>query len=308
MILRSFDIPVPALCLGILIPLLAAAQLPPAAPAPAPPNPSAPAAPAAPQPPTAAKKPTGPDYPDRRTLTIGVFDWAALPGTGPDLKGGLAATGYETLDSLGKYHLTTPGFEVSLPVTRTGVVHAEGFLSKGDGTQTATVTTTIFSTAYSPGDLLSTQYQITSAKIYYEDLLWPFKFPVAKFRLRSLWEAQWVAVNSTIDAPLKMVAADSSGNPISNTGNGTRTIILPTLGIAAEYALAPHVLLRAAGSGFGIPHRADLWDAEATASFRHGHWEVVGGFKALHFKSSPQIDEYVSGSIEGGFVGFRWHL
>jgi hypothetical protein len=307
LILRSLDTRVPVLCFSILLPLIAAAQLPPATspPKPTPPPPAA-TPPAKPAP--AARRPSEPDYPDRRTFTIGIFDWVTLPGTGPDIKGGFAAAGYETLNGLGKDHPTTPGVELSLPVTRTGEFHVEGFISKGDGTQIAPATTTLFTTAYSPGDFLSTQYQIRSAKIYYEDLLWPFKFPVAKFRLHSLWEAQWLAIDTTIDAPLKALTTDSSSTPLSSTARGARTIILPKVGIAAEYALAPHVLLRASSSGFGLPHRADLWDADATVSWRHGRWEILGGFKALHFKSSPKIEEYISGTIQGGYVGIRWHL
>jgi hypothetical protein len=252
------------------------------------------------------KKPTVPDYPERRTLTIGIFGWGTIPGAGPDVVGGKAATTYSTLDHLGKDHLT-PGVEVFFPITRTGELHLEGFLSKGDGTQTAPANTTLFgSTSYSKGDFLSTQYQITSAKLYLDDLLYPFKFPVQKFRLKSLWEVQWLSAQATIDAPLK-ATTDSSGNAVSNTISGTRSVILPTFGIAAEYAPSAHVLLRAAASGFGIPHHSDLWDAEATVSYRRHSWELRGGYKITHFKTSPQKDEFLVGDIQGGFIGLRYH-
>jgi hypothetical protein len=57
----------------------------------------------------------------------------------------------------------------------------------------------------------------------------------------------------------------------------------------------------------GIPHHSDLVDAEATVSYRRGAWEIRGGGKALHFKSSPNGDEYVSATVAGAFVGVRWH-
>lgn len=252
-----------------------------------------------------SKKPALPDYPDPRTFFIGIWGWGTIPGNGPDLVGGKAATAFGTLDHLGKDHVT-PGIEIAIPITRTGELHAEGFLSKGDGTQTAPADTTVFATTYNKGDFLSTAYQITSAKLYLDDLLYPYKFPVSKFRLKSLWEVQWLAVNSVIDAPLRG-STDSSGNPLNNAVSGSRTIIIPTFGIAAEYAISPHVLLRAAGSGFGLPHKSELWDAEGTISYRHKQWEVRGGFKITHFKTNPQKDEYVEGMVDGGFIGIRYH-
>jgi hypothetical protein len=259
-----------------------------------------------PAPASTSKKPNIPDYPDPRTITFGVWGWGTIPGMGPDTIGGKAATGYETLTHFGKDHIT-PGVEASVPITRTGEIKVEAFLSKGDGSQNAPADTFVYGAPYNKGDFLSTQYQITSAKVYLDDLLYPFKFPVAKFRVKSLWEAQWVAVNSTVDAPLKAQTVDSSGNLIPTSSTGTRTILLPTFGLAAEYAISPHVLLRADGSGFGLPHRAELWDVEGYVSYRRKLLEIRGGFKILHFKSSPTTDEYVEGTIQGGFVSLLYH-
>jgi hypothetical protein len=305
LILR-FDARVPALCLTALILPLAAMAQEGSAPVPQQQLPGQSTTQRPPEVPTTSKKPKVPDYPDKRTITIGLWGWAVIPGTGPDIIGGKAATGFETLDSLGKDH-NTPGVEVSVPVTRTAEIHFEGFLSKGDATQNASVPTTIFATSYNTGDFLSTQYQITSMKLTYDDLLYPFKFPVSKLRFKSLWEVQYLAAEGTIDAPFKANTTDSSGNLISNSANGTRTIILPTFGGAVEYAIKPQVLLRADASGFGLPHRAELWDAEAFVAYRRNKLEFRGGFKILHFKSSPQIDEYMEGTVQGGFVGVRYH-
>ncbi len=296
------------MCLtALLFPLTALAQAPPQAPVPQEQPPSQNTTQRPPQVPPTGKKPTVPDYPDPRSFTLCVWGWVVIPGNGPDIIGGQAATGYETLNSLGKDH-NTPGIDISVRVTRTAVISFEGFLSKGDGSQTAPADTTIFATTYSKGDFLNTQYQITALKLSYDDLLYPFKFPVARFRVKSLWEAQFVSSQGTIDAPFKANTTDSSGNLISNASSGTRTIILPTFGAAVEYALTPHVLLRADASGFGLPHRADIWDAEAYVSYRRKKLEFRGGYKILHFKSSPQIDEYMIGTVQGGFVGVRYHF
>ncbi len=294
MSLRSLVPGLPALCLIAFTPFAAIAQQDPA-PAPAPPPAAA----------TQAPKQTAPDYPDPRTFTVGIYYWITIPGNGPDLREGKAGTAFGTLNSLGGDH-RTPGVEISMPVTRTGVVHFEGFLSKGDGKQIAPADTTVFAAGFNKGDSLSTQYQITAGKLYLEDLLHPFKFPLARFRLKSLWEVQYISIKSTIDAPAKPPA--TTGGVVGLTGTGSRNIIFPTFGLAAEYDLAPHLTFRVAGSGFGLPHRAEILDAEATLSYRRNHLEIVGGAKALHFKTSPKKDEYVTETLDGGFVGLRWHF
>jgi len=241
-----------------------------------------------------------PDYPDPRTLTIGAFYWVTGNGTGPNLYGGSQSFYYGTLTDLGKPG-QTPEVEVSYPITRTGTLGFQIFQTKGTGNQDASTSLFILGTGFNPGDYLATQYQILASKIYLDDLLFPHKFPVAKFRLKSLWEFQYVHMKNTIDAPY----LDQSAAP--ETAIGTKQIFLPTFGIAAEYAISPHVLFRVDASGFGIPHKADIWDAAATISYRRGAFEFLGGGKAFHFKTSPNSTEYLVDTITGAFVGVRWH-
>jgi hypothetical protein len=223
-----------------------------------------------------------------------------VPGSTPDVKGGKTAVDFETLDDLGKPKRGAPGIQLSVPITRTGELKFEIFEAKGDGNQTAPADLDLFGQTFNKGDVLSSQYQIIASKIYLDDLLFPHKFPVAKFRLKSLWEFQFIHMKTTIDAP-----ALSTTTP--ETAIGTKQIFLPTFGIAAEYAITPHILLRADGSGFGIPHGALIWDAGGTVSYRHGSWEIFAGGKALHFKSSPNSTEYLTDTLTGAFGGIRWH-
>jgi hypothetical protein len=264
----------------------------------APPPGGNPASPQTAAPATPAAANSAPDYPDPRTFTIGAFYWVTTSASTPGLITGRTATDNETLSDLGKVKPATPLVELSFPISRTGELKFEGSLTKGDGTQTASADTALFSTQFLKGDTLSSQYQITRAKFYLDDLLFPHKFPVAKFRLKSLWGVEFVKVKSTIDAPNVTTGL---------TAQGTKQIFLPSFGLAAEYAVAPHVLFRVAGSGFGLYHKSDMWDGEATISIRHGQWEFVGGGKAFHYKSSPNNDQYVVGTIVGGFAGLRWH-
>lgn len=265
----------------------------------APPPATSPTAPAPPVTATPAK-PSAPDYPDPRTFTIGLFYWfTSVSNTQPDLLTGRAALDYETLMNLGKPR-NTPGLQINIPISRTGEIKFEGFVLKGDGSQTIGANPPdLFGTQFSTGDIASSQYQIKGAKLYLDDLLFPHKFPVAKFRVKSLWEVQWLRAKTTIDAPNVLTGQTGSGNP---------QLILPEFGLAAEYAISPHVLLRASGAGFGLYHKADVWDADGTISYRVHSWEVLGGYKALHFKTSPQSSEYFIGTFTGAYVGIRYHL
>jgi hypothetical protein len=122
-----------------------------------------------------------------------------------------------------------------------------------------------------------------------------------------LYEVQFTTVHSQIDAPLKEVTTDSSGNLVSNSASGTRQFFSPTLGGALEQALGRHFRWEAKASGFGLPHRADLWDAEASAIVRFRQWELLAGEKAFHFKTSPNNTEYLAGTLSGSYVAVRWY-
>lgn len=221
-------------------------------------------------------------------------------GPTPDLNTGKQAIYLGTLHNLGKPK-GTPGLEVSIPITRTGSLHFEIFETKGDGNQNASMPLYLFGQGFNTGDNLASQYQLFATKLYLDDLLFPHKFPVAKFRLKSLWEFQYVHMKTTIDVPTL------EGTSAPELATGTKQIFLPTFGLAAEYALSPHTLFRADASGFGIPHKADIWDASATLSYRHGSWEIYGGGKVFHFKSSPNSTEYLTDTLTGAFAGIRWH-
>jgi hypothetical protein len=267
-------------------------------------------APATPPPPAVqppAPAAAGPDYPDPRSLTIGVFYFLAQPSTGPDIVGGKQATTYETVNNLGKAK-GVPGVEGSYPITRTGTIYVDFWIGKGDGNQTTTVQTSPFSQTYLSGTPIATSYKVQHGRVYLDDLLWPHAFPVSKFRLKSLWAIEYTKVNATVDTPGVLPVTQSSGQVTGGAIGGTHSVILPALGIAAEYAIAPHVLLRVDGMGFGIPHHADTWEADATLAWRVNHWEAVVGGKAVHFKTTPNSSEYLVGTLDGAFAELRWHF
>jgi hypothetical protein len=249
-----------------------------------------------------------PDYPDPRTITIGIFGLSPLSSGNFNIKGGQVASysgTYESLPNIGvPYHLMLQG-EISVPVTRTGTIYAEFERFHGSATQIINRQTTIDTFTFNPNDDISSTYHIITGRIYLDDLLYPHKFPVSRFRLKSIWGMRYISVTQTVDSYLEDLGL---GTPGASFGLGTSYIFFPEFGIAPEYAITPHLLFRAEASGFAFPHRSVIADTGATLSFRQKNLEVLAGVKGLHFKTSPYKEEYEYGTFITPFVGLRWHF
>lgn len=292
------------LLLGLWLPICAAAQQP------SPPAPSS--TPAQTAPPAGSSQNyktslgTTPDEP----YSVEIFYWFA--GGEPALRGGKAnitdttstATG---IDFIGKVH-RSPGIVLSMPAGKGNSLHFSYFQNVGTGNQTAQSNLALFGTGFVTGDYLATRYRVQNAKISWDFLTWPTPLNGSSFRFRTLWEVQYTTAYSSIDAPLKPISYDSSGSPISNTGYGTRSFVYPTFGVAVSKDFGKRFRLEGKASGFGLPHHATLWDAEASATVRVGPLDVIGAYKGFHFKTSPQSDQYFMQTLSGAYVGLRWNF
>lgn len=273
------------------------AQQPIQAPAPAPaPSQSAPA-------PTTKE----PDYPDPRGITIGIFGLYSPVSSGPDIKGGAVAANdlaYENLYAIGTPYRIIPQFEFSVPVTRTGTLYVEFQRYHGWADQTLGAPTFIDSYSFLTGDSIHSTYHIITTRMYLDDLLFPHKFPVSRLRFKAIYGLRYISVTQTVDSATEDAVA---GLPGSSFELGTNFILFPEFGAAMEYAIAPHVLFRVDGAGFGFPHHSDLNETSATLSVRKNNLEFLMGVKTLHFKTTPQKEEYEVGTFITPFVGLRWH-
>ena len=224
----------------------------------------------------------------------------------PSMKGGKTATNLENLDFAGNSKRPWGGV-LSFPAGRSNSLRLSYFRVQGNGNTFLTTPVTLFSENYSPGDYISASYTIQSAKISWDYLSYTWYRPSTKLRLKTLWEIQYLTISTNIDAPFKAPTTDSSGNTDYNTAHGSRNLIDPTFGLELEEALNKHFRWEVKGSGFGIPHRAVLWDAEASIAIRFGQVELLGGEKALHFKTSPQSESYFANTLSGAYVGLRYY-
>jgi len=258
------------------------------------------------QQPVPAAQPETPLNTSDNQLSIQLFYW--LTSSQPNLRGGAANVGPYPgdLNYPGKAK-PAPGAVISIPAGRNNTVRVTYFRIQGDGNTTANANLTLFNTDFSPGDYLVTRYNLQNVKISYDYLSFPYPADPSRFRLKTLWEVQYTTIQSSVDAPLKTITYDASGNPIPNTGTGTRWIIYPSFGLSIEKALTPHFRFEAKASGFTFPHRATIWDADASAVFRTGSYEVAAGVKAFHFKTSPQNSQYMLATFPGAYIAVRYY-
>lgn len=200
------------------------------------------------------------------------------------------------------------GGEIGIPAGRADTLRFSYFRVQGNSDSLETNSVTLFGESYVPGDYLVYGYTLQNAKISWDYLGYTWYRPSGKIRLKTLYELQYTTISTNFAAPYKAVTTDSSTDTTDyNTANGSKNIFLPTFGLELEEALGRHFRWEVKGSGFGIPHRSDIWDAQASISFRVHQFELLVGEKAYHLKSSSQGTEYFTDTLSGAYVGLRYY-
>lgn len=233
---------------------------------------------------------------------MGIFYW--LTSTTPSLRGGASATAFGNLDYL-THGRTTPGVSLSFPVSKTDMLTFSGFISKGSTNGSANQNLNLFGTSYSTGDFLTATYKIMNLKLSLQDLLFPFpRKNDQRWHVKTLWEVQYTKLTTNIAAPF-VPTTDSSGNAVTTTSSGSRSIVYPTLGLEAEYHLTPKLIIEANGSGFTIPHHSTIADAQGSIGYHIGAIELVIADRFYHFKTSTQNAEYFKATLTGPYAALR---
>jgi len=288
------------LCLSLLLALPVVSPAQPAAPQQQPPAPP-PAAPAKPnvEPPKPSEPQTG-----ENALSLEIFYW--LSRGHPDLRTGATNLGPNPSDlSFPAKTKGAPGAVLSVPAGRENSLRFSYFRASGASNATAPQDLTVFSTAYNKGDYVESNYVLNNIKISYDYLSFPFPVKGSKFRLRTLWEAQYTSIKSTFNAPLKPTS-DSAGNLIVNDTSGAKSFIYPSFGLGVGYVPSRRLRVEAKASGFLFPHRPTIWDAQGTINYRFRRVEVALGARAFHFRTSPKNEQYFLGTLFGPYLGLRF--
>lgn len=238
--------------------------------------------------------------------SVALFYW--LSPSRPAMQTGKAAIeGTSANLRYPRENVYSPGAILSLPAGGLHTVRISYFRTRGQGNTTAGESLAIFGVGYASGDYLSVGYTLENAKVSLDFLSWPF--PVRsgqRFRVKTLWELQYTSIRTRLDAPLNPIA-DENGDPIFNDGQGKSWFVYPTLGMGVEHLVTRNFRWEAKASGFGLPQRAAIWDADAILAYRAGQFEVMVGAKAFHFKTSPKQELFIKSTLAGGYVGFRWY-
>ena len=292
---------------------------------PAEPKPDVPAAPASqdqttpPQTgqPNIQAPPEMPKYPDVRMPSEHGF-WIGITGSEPTghpifdkgRNSGITNASRVTMEGRPK---VGEGAEAGIALGLHNALRISYFQTKASGSFTAPQDLTLWSQNYSQGDLVTTDYRIQDFKISFDYLTWPYPVGSRKFRLKTLWQLQYVSLKSSFDAPL-LATTDSSGNAlVDSSGNlityqtqGKRWFLTPTLGIGMHEYVSRHLRLEANATGFTIPHHTTVWDIDASINIRVGHFEIGGGARAFHFKTSSAGPYYLRGTLTAPQVTIRW--
>jgi len=299
----------------------ASAQQPPA-PSPVP-APTAPAqepaqqpAPAQPGQPNIQAPPELPKYPDTRMPGEAGW-WIGFDGFIPTQQpifdkgrnSGITTSSLETMQGTPK---SAEGIEFGIALGLHNALRISGFKTSAAGDFTATQALTVWGANYAAGNLVSTSYSLQDLKLSFEYLTWPYPVGSRRFRLKTLWQLQYVNVKTGFDEPLLPLydsngnpLVDANGNPISYATAGSRWFMLPTLGLGVSEYLSHHLRIEANASGFTIPHHSSIWDADFTVNVRVGHLEIGAGAKAFHFKTSTSGPYYLRGTLFAPAVQLR---
>jgi len=294
-------------------------QTPPGGQQQAPPGQQPPETTAPPQPrnPIQEAPPELPKYPDIRLpgetgYWVGLMGWAVRQNPNFDKGKGSTFTTSSQIQFEGTPKLAQ-GAEVGLALGRHNALRVSFFRNQGSGSTTSGSDLQIWDQTYTAGTLVSTTFKLQNVKISFDYLTWPYPVEARKYRLKTLWQLQYTSIQSIFDAPLLPhydssgnLLLDSNGNPISYVGAGTKWFVVPTFGLNFTDYVTRNFRLELEGSGFGIPHRSAIWDTDATANFRLGHFEIRLGDKGFHFKTSTKADFFMKGTMFAPFVGIRW--
>jgi hypothetical protein len=260
--------------------------------------PETPPKPAVPLPPPLPPRPPEVLMPDEGNVAIGVAGW--LPMGNPIFDGG--QTNYNGNPARIQFQGTpklAQGGDITLPGGGHNAIRLSFFQTTASGNVTTPTNLDVWDTNFASGDLMATHYKLRDIKLSYEFVTWPYPVGNRHFRLKTLWQAQYVQTSSYFTAPL---SATDTG-----VGSGSKNIFLPTLGLGMTYYVSRDFRIDASADGFGIPHHSTIADAEAAPAYKLGKIELRAGLKLFYFKTSSAGDYYTRGRLTGAFVGVRFY-
>ena len=193
------------------------------------------------------------------------------------------------------------GGTIVVPAGKGASVRVNYFRTKMTGGNIAPQNLNLFGVAIPGGDIVASQAKITNFKASYDFVTYYWNKKGGDLRLKTLYEVQYLSIDSTIDD--FQLQTDGTYN-INPTG-ATKTIILPTFGVGLDQTVSKHFRLEVRGSGFALPHRSEIGDAEGDIAVRYGRVELIAGARVYYFRTTRRADHFIDGTLSGPFVGLR---
>ncbi len=223
----------------------------------------------------------------------------------PRVRGGLTAANIGDFKFAG-HAKAALGAEIGIPAGRSNTLRISAFRIQGNSGQTVANDTLVFSETYPAGTFVNATYRLEAIKVSWDYLSYTFHKPSTAIRVKTLYEVQYITNSFNMAAPYLIGGNDPTGS--SYLATGSKSIILPTLGMALGSSFGKHFRWDIRGSGFGIPKRSSIADVQATVAFRLGKVELIAGERLYYFKSSPRSDTYMNDTLQGVFGGLRYVL
>ena len=253
--------------------------------------------------PSKPRPPKDPYFLEDGGLYIEPFYW--LNREQPHLHAGSTATVSGTFDYNGNSKAALGG-EIGIPAGPSNTLRFTYFRVQGNSNVTLGQAETIFGEAYAAGDFINARSRIQAMKVSWDYLSYTWHKPSSSIHLKTLYEVQYVTTSVNMIAPLKAVTTDSSGTVNNNTVTGSKNLILPTFGMAMGSRLGKYFRWDIRGSGFGIPHKGVIGDAEGTLALKLGKVELLAGDRLYYFKTSTKGDMYIRDMLQGPYGGLRF--
>jgi len=221
----------------------------------------------------------------------------------PRLRGGLLATNTADFKYAG-HAKAALGVEIGIPAGRSNTLRISAFRVQGNSGQTLGQDNLIFSEQYTAGTFINATYKLQAIKASWDYLSYTWHKPTTSIHVKTLYEVQYITTSFDMAAPYLIGGNDPTGS--SYLASGSKSVVLPTLGMAIGSELGKHFRWDVRGSGFGIPQRAVIGDVQATASFRISKVELEVGERLFYFKTSPKTDMYANDTLQGVYGGLRY--
>ena len=147
------------------------------------------------------------------------------------------------------------GAEIGIPAGRSNTLRVSYFRVQGNSGVTLGKDALIFGESYTAGEFLNATYKLQAIKASWDYLSYSWHKPSTTIRLKTLYEVQYVTTTFDTAAPFVPATTDATGNTDTNQANGTKSVILPTFGMALGSSFGSRFRWDIRGSGLGFPKR-----------------------------------------------------